>query len=54
MHAWDEKPENRFVLINMKTLHEGDTLPNGVKVEAITREGAVLSHNGTKFLLPHP
>ncbi len=54
MHAWDDKPENRFVLINMKTLHEGDALPDGVKVEAITREGAILSHHGTKFLLPRP
>ncbi len=54
LHAWDEKPENRFVLINMKTLHEGDALPGGVKVEAITRDGVVLSHNGTKFMLPNP
>jgi general secretion pathway protein B len=53
LHAWDERPENRFVLINMKKLREGDTLPEGVKVEAITRDGVILSHSGTKFLLPH-
>ncbi len=52
MWAYDQKPENRFVLINMKRLREGDSLPDGVKVEAITPDGAVLSHNGTRFLLP--
>jgi general secretion pathway protein B len=54
LHAWDQKPENRFVLINMKRLREGDALPEGVKVEAITRDGVILSHNGTRFLLPSP
>jgi general secretion pathway protein B len=52
MWAYDQKPENRFVLINMKRLREGDSLPDGVRVEAITPDGAVLSHNGTRFLLP--
>lgn len=52
LHVFAAKPQDRFVMINMKKLHEGDSLPNGVHVDSITPEGAVLSHNGAKFLLP--
>jgi general secretion pathway protein B len=52
LHVFAAKPQDRFVMINMKKLHEGDSLPNGVHVESITPEGAVLSHDGAKFLLP--
>jgi general secretion pathway protein B len=52
LHVYGATPQARFVMINMLKLHEGDSLPNGVHVESITPEGAVLSHNGTKFLLP--
>ena len=52
LHAYAAKPEDRFVLINMKKLREGDSLAEGVKVESITPDGVVLSHNGSKFLLP--
>jgi general secretion pathway protein B len=52
LHVFAAKPQDRFVMINMKKLHEGDSLPQGVRVESITPDGAVLSHNGAKFLLP--
>jgi general secretion pathway protein B len=52
LHAYAPKPADRFVLINMKRLHEGDSLPEGVKVEAITPDGVILSHKGSRFLLP--
>ena len=52
MHVYDPKPQARFALINMHKVTEGQMAGNGVKVEAITPEGVVLSHNGTKFLLP--
>jgi general secretion pathway protein B len=52
LHVYTAAPQGRFVMINMRTMHEGDSLPNGVRVESITPEGAVLSQNGTKFLLP--
>jgi hypothetical protein len=51
MHVYDAKPENRFALINMQRMHEGDSIKN-VRLEAITPDGVVMSHNGTKFLLP--
>jgi general secretion pathway protein B len=52
LHVFAARPQDRFVMINMKKLHEGDSLPEGVRVESITPDGAVLSHNGAKFLLP--
>jgi general secretion pathway protein B len=52
LHVFAGRAEDRFVMINMHKLREGDTLPEGVHVDSITPEGAVLSFNGTKFLLP--
>lgn len=52
LHVFAARPEDRFVLINMHRLREGDTLPEGVRVDSITPEGAVLTFNGSKFLLP--
>ena len=52
LHVYAVKPQDRFALINMRKMHEGDSLPNGVRVETITPDGVVMSHNGTKFLLP--
>jgi general secretion pathway protein B len=52
LHVFAARAQDRFVMINMKKLHEGDSLPQGVRVESITPDGAVLSHNGARFLLP--
>lgn len=52
LHVFAAKPQERFVMINMQKLHEGDNLREGVHVESITPEGAVLSSNGMRFLLP--
>ena len=51
LHVFAAKPQDRFVMINMHKLHEGDLTPEGVRVEGITPEGAVLSKDGVKFLL---
>jgi len=52
MHVYDPKPQARFALINMRKVTEGQMAGEGVRVEAITPEGVILSHNGTRFLLP--
>jgi len=52
LHVYAAKPQDRFALINMHKMHEGDSLQGGVRVEAITPDGVVMSHNGSKFLLP--
>ena len=48
--AYAEHPEDRWVLINMHKLREGESL-EGVHVDRITPEGAVLSYQGSQFLL---
>jgi hypothetical protein len=51
LHVYAAKPEERFVLVNMHRLHEGETLPEGVRIESITPEGVVVSYQGTKYML---
>lgn len=52
LHVFADRPQDRFVMINMHRLGEGDSLPSGVRVEAIRPDGAVLSYHGMRFLLP--
>jgi general secretion pathway protein B len=51
LHAYSEDPAQRFVFINMRKLREGESLPDGVRVEQITQTGARLSYRGTRFNL---
>jgi general secretion pathway protein B len=52
LHAYAARPQDRWVMINMHKVREGDTLPEGVRVDSITPDGAVLSYHGSSFLLP--
>src|SRR5205809_6298696 len=52
LHVFALRPQDRFVMINMHKLREGDSLAEGVRVDSITAEGAVLSYGGSRFLLP--
>ncbi len=52
LHVYSARPAERFVMINMKKLREGDALPEGVRVESITPDGAILSYSGSRFILP--
>jgi general secretion pathway protein B len=51
LHVYDANPANRFVFINMRKLKEGETLPEGVRVEQITPTGVELSFHGKRFTL---
>jgi general secretion pathway protein B len=51
LHVYAAQPQDRFVMINMHKLREGESLPEGVHVDSITPEGAVLSYRGSRFLL---
>jgi general secretion pathway protein B len=53
LHVYAATAQERFVLINMHRLHEGDALAEGGRVESITPEGAIVSFRGTKFFLDH-
>jgi general secretion pathway protein B len=53
LHVYDDAPANRYVLINSQRLREGESTTDGVRVERITPEGALLSWRGQRFrLLP--
>ena len=52
LHVFAARPRDRFVMINMHRLGEGDSLPNGAQVDAIRPDGVVLTYRGTRFLLP--
>jgi general secretion pathway protein B len=45
------KPADRFVFINMRKLREGESLPEGVRVDEITTNGVELSYRGKRFIL---
>ena len=52
IHVYAAKPADRFVFVNMQKYTEGQTLKEGPKLERITPDGAVLNHQGMRFLLP--
>lgn len=52
LHVFADRPRDRFAMINMHRVGEGDTLPDGVQVQTIRPDGVVLSYHGTRFLLP--
>ncbi len=51
LHVYDADPAKRFVFINMRKLREGDSLPEGVRLDSITQTGARFSFRGTQFTL---
>ncbi|HET9862341.1 MAG TPA: general secretion pathway protein GspB [Steroidobacteraceae bacterium] len=51
MHVYADSPADRFVFINMHKLREGDSTPEGVRVDEITRNGVELSYRGKQFAL---
>ncbi|MEJ1964157.1 MAG: general secretion pathway protein GspB [Gammaproteobacteria bacterium] len=51
LHSYAPEPSKRFVLINMRRLYEGQALPEGPKVESITSDAAIMSYQGTRFVL---
>jgi general secretion pathway protein B len=51
LHVYAANPAERFVFINMRKLREGESLPEGVRVEQITPDGVDLSYQGKRFAL---
>jgi general secretion pathway protein B len=52
VHVFATKPSDRFVYINMRKYHEGNTLQEGPVLERIRRDGVVLDYQGVRFVLP--
>jgi general secretion pathway protein B len=51
LHVYAARASDRYALINMHRVHEGDALPEGPRVLAITREGVALDYRGQEFML---
>ena len=51
LHVYDPDPTKRFVFINMRKLREGESLPDGVRVDEIVPTGARLTYQGRQFVL---
>ena len=51
LHVYSTLASQRFVIINGQRLREGGQLREGLLVEQITPEGAVLNRQGTRFVL---
>lgn len=51
LHVYDPDPASRFVFLNMRKLREGETLPEGVRVDQITQTGVELTYRGRRFTL---
>jgi general secretion pathway protein B len=51
LHVYAPDPRKRFIMLNMKRLGEGESLPEGVKVDSITTDGAILSYRGSQFVM---
>ncbi len=52
LHVFTDDPAKRAVFINGRRYTQGAQIAEGPTVEQITREGAVLSYRGRRFLLP--
>jgi len=52
VHVYSEAPAGGLVRINNKMLRPGGNLEGSIRLEEITREGAVFSFAGRRFLLP--
>lgn len=51
LHAFSERPSERYVFINGRKYVEGAQLPEGTQLVSITPTGAILSQYGQRFLL---
>ncbi len=54
LHVYDPDPVRRFAFINGNRIQEGAALTNGILVQAITPEGAILLWQDRRFLLALP
>lgn len=52
LHVYGARPDERFVFVNMRRLHEGESTADGLRIEHITPDGAILSWQGKRFHLP--
>jgi len=54
IHIYAPRPADRILYINNKPYRAGDRIAEGLRVEGIVEDGAVLSYRGRRFKLPRP
>ena len=47
--SYSEAPEQRFVMIDLATYHEGDPIDSDLRLESIHPDGAVFNYLGQRF-----
>jgi general secretion pathway protein B len=52
LHVYDADPARRYVLLNSTRLREGETTPDGIRLERVTETGVILSWRGRRFTIP--
>lgn len=50
-HFFSSEPKTRFLRVNDKILHEGESLNEGLKVEEINSSGTVFNYQGHRFIV---
>ncbi|MCW8957333.1 MAG: general secretion pathway protein GspB, partial [Gammaproteobacteria bacterium] len=51
-HVYSSNAEQRSVIINDRSMAEGETVVDGLKVEQITKQGVVFNYQGNLFQMP--
>jgi hypothetical protein len=54
IHAYADRPADRFVIVDMKKYQVGDQIPGSGLVREIRADGLVLEHDGVRFQVPRP
>ncbi|HEY3278126.1 MAG TPA: general secretion pathway protein GspB [Syntrophorhabdaceae bacterium] len=52
LHYYIAEPRSRFARINDVTLKEGQYLNESLKLDEVTRSGAIMNYKGWRFLVP--
>lgn len=54
IHVYAGTDADSVLYINDRQYRAGEQLPNGVRLEAVVADGAILSYQGQRFKLPRP
>ena len=46
VHVWNPHPASRFIVVNGHIYHEGDELPQGLRLVSITQDGEIVNFQG--------
>ena len=50
-HVFSPTPELRMIMINTSVVREGDLIDADLRLMEITRDGLIMSHKGTDFMV---